>query len=281
MVKLDILVDEFLESRRDNGCKESTIKTYREKIEHFIKVMDINEPEGFNKLAVTEFVRHYRYEDKSPHTINNYLRHVKAFCIWMIDEEIIDYFKIKFIKAGHKVKPVLNKVHMEKLLEKPNNKDYHEWRSWLVVNILHYTGIRRAELKYSTWGDVDFTNSTLILRETKNGDGRMIPINAELKKAFYVFARKFKVEDSKYLVTSVAGKPIVDRTISQAIDNYFELRNVPASGCHIFRRTFVTDKLNAGHEAIKISKITGHKTLTMINKHYYKASIEGLRDIVE
>lgn len=83
--------------------------------------------------------------------------------------------------------------------------------SWLRAGIQFAvgTGMRRGELLSALWPDVSFANSTLLIRETKNGHPRCIPLSAEavailrsLKPTVWsVTARVFPVSANEFQIS--------------------------------------------------------------------------------
>ena len=50
-----------------------------------------------------------------------------------------------------------------------------------LCEFLAYSGARKNEAKHVLWSDVDFERNVILLRETKNGDPRRVPMISELR----------------------------------------------------------------------------------------------------
>jgi integrase len=59
-----------------------------------------------------------------------------------------------------------------------------------VLTALH-TGMRRGEILKLTWEQVDLTHGFITLTDTKNGEGREVPIDSTLRETFNRLPRCF------------------------------------------------------------------------------------------
>jgi integrase len=123
----------------------------------------------------------------------------------------------------------------------------------------YHTGMRKSEILFLKWDRVDVKNGFVRLRpeDTKNSEGRAIPLNNELTQLFkstiqclhhdYVFTRN--------------NNPI--KHIRKAFEKACVEAGIQDFTFHDFRHTFVTRKRIEGHDPIKIMKVVGHKDVSM------------------
>jgi integrase len=76
------------------------------------------------------------------------------------------------------------------------------WFWTTLFDVLYYSGIRRKQLCYLKWGDLDLNSSTIILRAagSKNKRERMLPLHNDLTKSLLVYRT--------YIETALDGLPI-------------------------------------------------------------------------
>jgi len=73
-----------------------------------------------------------------------------------------------------------------------------------VIVALH-TGMRRGEMANLRWQDVDFYTRTLVVRESKSGEGRRVPMNRVVVATLRMF-RKERPAFGGLVFTSPGGR---------------------------------------------------------------------------
>jgi len=280
MQKIESLYEEFELDCKLKGLSDVSIKTYRKVWEQFVRDAGIKCVEQLTSSALKK----YKLEllsRVSVNTVNNYMRHIRVVLNYFYNElDIIDKIPIKMSKVKNDVKDVFSDEELAKLLKKPNKKDtYTTWRSWLAANILANTGMRGATLLALMWDDVDLQAKIITLNKVKGSNGYVIPMNNELAKVLYTYNRLFPTSGN--VIQSVTGKSIGTRTMQQTMFSYHRARGVNVNSLHQYRRTFITNAIARGVDSVKIARVVGHKGLQMIQNHYYNATAEHLRSVVE
>ncbi len=74
-----------------------------------------------------------------------------------------------------------------------------------MVRLAIYTGLRQGELLKLAVDDVDLVKRELVLRETKSGVGREVPLNQTAEEIVLRLLEKAKAKDWKYLFTNPAS----------------------------------------------------------------------------
>ena len=115
-----------------------------------------------------------------------------------------------------------------------------------------YSGARKNEAAHVLWSDVDLERNTILLRETKNGDPRLIPIVAELRSLLKSLkaSRPFDTPESPVLSVNEAQKSI-DRAAKKA--------DVPRLTHHDLRHLFATTLIEHGIDIPTVARLMGHK----------------------
>lgn len=150
------------------------------------------------------------------------------------------------------------------------------------VVICLYTGLRIGELLALEWGDIDFSNGTLMVDKTchygKNRNGqfgriidtpktetsiRLIP----LPKQLIPLLKEHKKIPSK-LVISKDGDGISNRTYQRNFESLLKSLNIKHRGFHALRHTFATRALECGIDVKTLSELLGHKSPAVTLKKY-------------
>ncbi len=161
-----------------------------------------------------------------------------------------------------------------------------------VLALGYHTGMRLGEIQRLRWEQVKFLDGVIRLDpgETKNDEGRAIPVNEELMRVLK--AEYLKREPGCPLVCGRNGRAIrdfrrvwYDRCSKLGLGTLEKRpgrRRAKYRGLifHDLRRTFITDAENSGAPRHEIMKGTGHKTES-VYKRYAIGSVEGQRAATE
>ena len=100
----------------------------------------------------------------------------------------------------------------------------------VLFRVLYGAGLRVSEALHLTLPDVDVTAGTLRIRESKNGEGRTVPITARLTATLhaYIAAAHPAPEISDLVFYAVAaGRPINQATVYTRFRGYLEDAGIP------------------------------------------------------
>ena len=161
---------------------------------------------------------------------------------------------------------------------------------YLALTLALNAGMRDAEIKTLTWGQLDFTNNYLAVGSSKTeaGEGRTIPLNSTLLEVFSEYAdwyqEKFGKPRAEWYVFPF-GKPSPSdptrpvTTLKTAWNNV--RNNAKVKGrWHDNRHTLITDLAESGAGDQTIMDIAGHVSKQML-KHYSHIRMEAKRCVLE
>lgn len=124
------------------------------------------------------------------------------------------------------------------------------------LQIVSYdTGARKGELLKLTWNDVDLQRGTVLFRNTKNSEDRLVPLGQEALKTL----KKLTVTPSGPVFTR-NGRPIKD--FRRAWEKALEASGI--DGHHVFhgnRRSQVVNLRTAGVDEQVRMQLVGHKDI--------------------
>jgi integrase len=134
------------------------------------------------------------------------------------------------------------------------------------------TGMRQAEILNLKWGNIDFNANQIVLKKTKSGKIRYIPIHPDVSAVLqglpggreYVF-----FDDSE--ARSWHGKRRVD--FEAALDQ----AGIRDFRFHDLRHTFASELVMKGADIKTVSELLGHSTTRMTERYsHLSASHKGL-----
>jgi site-specific recombinase XerD len=153
-----------------------------------------------------------------------------------------------------------------------------EWVREIVVFLLN-TGLRLEESLSLEWSRVNLLRRTILIRETKNGSPKILPLN---KIALEVLNQRSRVKSLKndLVFISCRGKKINRHYLRKCFYDVLKEVGIENLWLHDLRHTFATRLAQAGVDLYKISKLLGHKDIRMTQRYAHHC-LDSLRSGVE
>jgi integrase len=132
---------------------------------------------------------------------------------------------------------------------------------WMVplVQLALETAMRRGELLALQWSDIDTSCSTATLRQTKNGDKRIVPLSSRAIAVLQSMPR------------NIGGVifPINSFTVSAAFDRALKRAGINDFHFHDLRHMAVTELSKRLPNLIELAAVSGHRSLKMLQRYYH------------
>ncbi len=131
----------------------------------------------------------------------------------------------------------------------------------LIALFAYLTGSRRGEVLGLKWADVDLAEGFATLRDTKNGETRMVPLAPRLVDALKAVPRS----GSAVFCYAETGEPILD--FRREWERACTAVNMTGLHVHDLRRSCVRNLVRTGaHERVAMD-ISGHKTRSVFERY--------------
>ena len=220
------------------------------------------------------FLRAQR-EGLSAHTINSYLRSIRAFWSWIVGEEIITenpFLRVKIPKAPHKVIPTLSPTQIQMLLGTIDTTSAEGFRDYVVVLTLLDTGLRISEFLGLRLDDLWIEEGVLKVMG-KGSRERIIPIGKGVRRLLWRYINLFRPESAKpncdLVFLTKRGWPLTKGRVQKRMSLYAGRAGLSGVRCspHILRHTAAVSFLRNGGDVFSLQRLLGHSTLLM-TRHY-------------
>ncbi len=283
-------MDDYIESRK-HALKDKTIRDYRIIYNSYLSEWSNKELMSITRAMVVK--KHTAIGKKTIYRANATMRLLRAiFNYAMVEYEDSSGIPVIIHNPVVKIKRNWFKENIRTNIIEPN--DLKDWHSAVVslphvkVNTTHhniseavrdllilllFTGLRASEGINLKWGDIDFKNKLLHVKDTKNREDHTLPLSDHIFEL--LSGRKILSEGEYVFPGHDPNKALVtpNRQVKKVIEN---------SGVqfilHDLRRTFATyaDSLGIQHTTIK--RLMNHKNNDVTSVHYIHQSIETLRN---
>jgi integrase len=145
------------------------------------------------------------------------------------------------------------------------------WKALLPLILLAIsTGARRGELIHLKWADVDLKANRATVRDTKNGDSRVLPLVGKVLDAM----REMKLlgsAKSEYVFPQPSGLPGPYEHFDQHWYEALEAAGISDLRFHDLRHTTASYLAQQGASLLEIADTLGHRTMAMVKRYAHLA----------
>ncbi len=192
---------EFTTHCKIKNLAEKTLvyyQAYFTKFETFLDAMAVKHIAEITKPTIDRYILHLKEETEvNDITVNTSLRAVRAFVYYWQSLGYCPHYKIMLIKADKKMKETYSEHELRLLLEKPNMKDFAEYRNWVTVNFLLATGVRVGEFVNIRIEDILINEAVVKIKHGKSRRERHLPLSKTITKILmeYLSIRNGEADD--------------------------------------------------------------------------------------
>ncbi|KXA04492.1 tyrosine-type recombinase/integrase [Clostridium perfringens] len=307
-------IEDFMEHCNLKGLSRKTMKSYECSLLLFSKYVEeefqLSKVQDIKLLHVNEYVKFttergkysYLLDDKtvsmnnpsirrdfgkavSPATINNYIRNLKVFFTWAVDNKIIKSSpmdKVKFIKTKRKPKDNISDSDFIAVIKSLDITKYFEYRDYVVIQIIMDTGMRLGETLSLTIADIDLARRSILIPAdiTKSKKERYVFFSntmAGILRRWIQFKDRYIDNDILLFPTSRGTKlgiPHFERNFRLYKERAGLTQNFTP---HSLRNNFAKRCLMSGMDIYTLSRILGHSSVTVTEKAYLDLTVTDIR----
>ena len=146
-----------------------------------------------------------------------------------------------------------------------------------LITLAIETGMRQGEILAIRWEDVDLKNRRILLRHTKNGDSRQVPLTARAKETL----EQLVCKDNRELVFTQCHWAL-RKQFSRLIENlasFNEQDYFSGLRFHDLRHEALSRLSDKGLNVIELAHISGHRTLTMLRRYTHPCHISLIQKL--
>ena len=138
-----------------------------------------------------------------------------------------------------------------------------------IVSLAIETAMRQGELLKLMWQDINFSDRTAHLRDTKNGESRTIPLSSSA------------IELLSRLPHSITGRvfPVTKGAVHQAFQRACKRAGILDLRFHDLRHEGVSRLFEIGLNPMEVASISGHKTLAMLQRYTHLKATELVKKL--
>lgn len=262
----------FIDKCVIKNLSPETIKFYQNQFHVFLESLEDKECliADISSKDIDNFILYLRKKGTcNDITINSYLRGIRAFLYYAMEEGYLSAFHITIPKANKKIKETYTDEELAVLLKKPNLKTctFTEYKIWVYTNYLLATGNRLSSALGLKIGDLDFNNQLIHVNQTKNRKAQIIPMSDTLCKILREYLRYREGTEDDYVFCNTRGGKGDSRTYEDMLASYNRKHGVEKTSAHLYRHTFAKRWILNGGDIFRLQKILGHSDLSVVKEY--------------
>ncbi len=283
-MKLDEVVSQFLIDCEIRGLTYETTSWYRKRLMLFVRQLKedarVTELEDVKIFHLRQFVQRLMgtksgennprtpTKDKplSPFTIRGYVRVMKVFFGWCVDEELLPSnpsARLVQPKAPEYLIPTFTLEHIEKMLATCDLSTGEGFRNYVLLLLFLDTGMRASELCGLHVTDIQDRYIKVLGKGRKE---REIGLHPEVGKLVWKYIHKYRKPrnpEETSLFIGRYGEPLKYGGVKSVIEDVKKASGIEGVrvSAHTFRHTFAKFYLDRGGEIFKLSREMGHSTV--------------------
>lgn len=312
MKNMEILLDEFMIYCESKNLSKKTMMSYEQTLRLFFNYLNeernIVNLSSISEKTIREYITYTKDRGKytvvgdknslkvskpevrndygkkvSLTTVNNYIRNIKVFFNYLKEQNYIkkDIVKnIKQFKNERKPKEFISDEQMSELLRHIDTTKFHEYRDYIVIQILLDTGMRISECLSIKVTDLDINYRSIFLpsENTKGKRNRYVYFSQIMQRGLKRWLQyKDRYVESELLFCTSKGKQLLIRTFEKKLGDYGKRIGLKDISPHQLRNNFSKRFLMSGGNIYTLSKILGYSSVKVTEAAYLDLTDADIR----
>lgn len=262
---------------RESYCEPKTIKYYKENVSRFLEFLDdehdISDTLQLQKEHYVSYLTYLRSYDIKNTTIHTYLRAVRAFVNFCLDNKYMHVditHRVKLPKSDAALKIPLSSAEVDKI-DSLFELDEKGMRNYLIVHLMLDMGLRRQEVINLKVEHINFNDSYVLVEKSKNNKSRVVPVPELLLE--YIRTYILKYNHKTYVFMQLRkDEPLNDNTVKQLMQDIKEESGVERLHAHLLRHTFASSYMLYCGDIYMLKILMGHSKVTTTEGYVHIAN---------
>ncbi len=266
-----------------------TVRSYINDLDQFASHLRLKGQPGAETDITSHDIRSWIVslieEGYSPSSIHRKISSLRVFYRFLRKEGIVTgdpLEKVVLPKTARRLPVFVEEKALDRLLDDCQfDEGFRGIRDRVIIEMLYFTGIRRAELTGLRNADVDLESATVRVTGKRNKQ-RIIPLFSHFSVKLREYVRERDAESGmqpEWFFTDDRGNKLYDKYVYNVVRKYLAMvTTIEKKSPHVLRHTFATHMLNRGADLNSIKEFLGHANLSA-TQIYTHNSFEKLSKI--
>jgi integrase/recombinase XerD len=278
---LEVWIQAFLKERLAQNLTKGTVKFYKEKLLPFVKYLETQAIKYISQITsenIRDFLLLLEERGHNSGGVHGHFRAIKAFLRWYENEVEPEGWKNPIHKVKSPKNPVeaitgISRDDFNSLLEAcPKGKFYGE-RDKTILLVLYDTGVRASELWKINIDDINFPDSSILIREGKGRKPRFVFFGKRTRRQLRKWL-SLRGREGISLFINRYGERIARTTLREIMRRLAPKAGIKEPSPHDFRRAFCLECLRKGMSEITIARLMGHTTTQLIGRYAKQTTVD-------
>jgi len=211
-------------------------------------------------------------DNLSPHTINSYLRALRAAWNGWVAEGLLEtspFSKIRIPKVPKKAIPTFSEEQLTNFFDAIDTSTIEGFRDYTLFLTYLDTLARLSEITGLEMAKLDL-NGRIAKVRGKGGKERLVVFGLRVQKCLWKYIKQFRPEPAlpKYNLVFLTrdGYPLTKNRVERAMKRYGRKANIVGVRCspHTLRHTGCLLWLRCGGDIFTLQRLTGHGSLEVL-----------------
>ncbi|HMO60972.1 MAG TPA: tyrosine-type recombinase/integrase [Ferruginibacter sp.] len=237
---------------------------------------------------VRSWLAHLKDKGMEAKSINRKISALKSFYKYQLQQGHIQKSPLAAVispKVKKRLPQFVQEQEMAVLLNQISFPENWEGKTHrLILELLYYTGMRRAELITLKETQVNAAGNTLKVLGKGNKE-RLLPVRASFMQQIQEYIankrKQFGQFDETVLLVNDKGKKLNPRYVYGIVKQYLSaVTTIDKKSPHVLRHSFATHLMNNGADLNAVKELLGHSSLAA-TQVYTHNSIEKLKQVYQ
>ena len=276
------VLEAFLQTLRDGGYKEITIRQYHTQLVKMLRCFSENGITSWE--AVNADCVQQAFGKSANRAI--FATYARKFFAYLVEQGITaaNYSGIlPTVRCPQRVPSVYTYEEVEKLLSCVDRNTPMGKRDYAVLLLAVRLGMRASDIRLPCFPNVDFKNRKISYVQFKTGVPQTLSLLPEVEEAVRDYVENGRPEtDEPYIFLTYRKTQLSRSAVSLIADKYFKQAGIDLGdrhhGSHSLRMTFASELVAEDVPFEAVSRLLGHEDNVSIS-HYVALATESLRYI--
>lgn len=276
---LSQMIDDFLLEQHIRNNASATIEIYTIALDEFQSFAGDVPAEDVTAELYKMYTLHLLNRDIKKISVNTYLRHIRSFYNYCIDEEYISDCskKLKLCRAKKDIIIPLTDDEINLIVSQFDKNNFYELRNLLIVVLMLDCGLRRSEVVGLKGININYDDC--YMKVSAKGKERLVPFGSSVRNMLihYRSERLFLgLPFDDFFVSFNNSAPITKNTIKKLFSNLKKSTGIQRLHPHLLRHTFATNYLLGGGDLETLRLILGHSSIGITQIYLHLAENQRL-----
>jgi integrase len=236
-----------------------SVRTENNRVKSWIKIFGARPLGQIARIEIEDW-RRERMATCKPATINRDLSRLRRMLNVAVEWELLEESPMKgmkFLRENNARTRYLSIEECQRLISSCIAPHI-----CAIVTVALHSGMRLGEILNLNWRDIDFQSGFILIRDSKNGEARSLPLDVALTELFNTYPHRAGTD---LIFSTPCGGGLTD--IRAGFKNACRRAGISDLRFHDLRHVYASFFVGSGGDIYVLKSLLGHKTVQMTARY--------------